>query len=95
MPDHIKDIAINASDKIYEQDDLGPVQSIKNSISFILTQITQLAQFLQDNEYEVTTAYKKEEKVTKITKHLLTNVCNFFLNLLFRMYHQSILERRL
>lgn len=61
-PDSIKDIAINASDKIYEQDDLGPVQSIKNSLAFILTQITQLAQFLQDNEYEITTAYKKEEK---------------------------------
>ncbi|XP_018575471.1 dynactin subunit 1 isoform X5 [Anoplophora glabripennis] len=60
--DKIKDIAINASDKIYEQDDLGPVQSIKNSLSFILTQVTQLAQFLQDNEYEISTANKNEEK---------------------------------
>lgn len=58
----IKDLAINASDKIYEQDDLGPVQSIKNSLSFILTQITQVAQFLHDNEYEITTANKNEEK---------------------------------
>ncbi|VEN45973.1 unnamed protein product [Callosobruchus maculatus] len=33
--DKIKDIAINSSDKIYEQDDLGPVQSIKNSLAFI------------------------------------------------------------
>ncbi|XP_017784402.1 PREDICTED: dynactin subunit 1 isoform X2 [Nicrophorus vespilloides] len=60
--DKIKDIAINASDKVYEQDDLGPVQSIKNSIAFILMQITQLAQFLQDNEYEINTANKNEEK---------------------------------
>lgn len=59
----IKDLAINASDKIYEQDDLGPVQSIKNSLGFILTQITQITQFLQDNEYEITTASKNEEKV--------------------------------
>lgn len=58
----IKDLAINASDKIYEQDDLGPVQSIKNSLNFILTQITQVAQFLHDNEYEITTANKNEEK---------------------------------
>lgn len=60
----IKDIAITASDKIYEQDDLGPVQSIKNSLNLILTQITQVAQYLQDNEYEITTANKNEEKVS-------------------------------
>lgn len=62
--DKIKDLAINASDKVYEQDDLGPVQSIKNSLSFILTQITQIAQFLQDNEFEITTANKNEDKPT-------------------------------
>ncbi|XP_050506481.1 dynactin subunit 1 isoform X1 [Diabrotica virgifera virgifera] len=61
-PDKVKDIAINASEKFYEQDDLGPVQSIKNSLNFIMTQITQLAQYLQDNEYEITTASKNEEK---------------------------------
>lgn len=59
----IKDIAITASDKVYEQDDLGPVQSIKNSLTFIVTQISQLAQYLQDNEYEISMAYKREEKV--------------------------------
>lgn len=64
--DKIKDIAISASDKVYEQDDLGPIQSIKNSLSFVLTQITQLAQFLQDNEYEIHTANKNEEKVTTV-----------------------------
>jgi hypothetical protein len=63
--DKIKDIALNASDKIYEQDDLGPVQSVKNSLTFIVTQITQLAQFLQDNEYEINTANKNEEKVNR------------------------------
>lgn len=61
--DKIKDIAINASDKVYEQDDLGPIQSIKNSLTFVLTQVTQVAQFLQDNEYEISTANKNEEKV--------------------------------
>lgn len=59
----IKDIAMTASDKIYEQDDLGPVQSVKNSLGLLLTQITQIAQYLQDNEYEITTANKNEEKV--------------------------------
>lgn len=59
----IRDIALSASDKIYEQDDLGPVQSIKNSLSLVLTQITQIAQYLQDNEYEITMANRNEEKV--------------------------------
>lgn len=63
VPEQIKDIAINASEKFYEQDDLGPVQSLKNSMNFIQTQITQLAQFLHDNEYEITTANKNEDKV--------------------------------
>lgn len=59
----IKEAAINASDKVYEQDDLGPVQSIKNSLGSILTQISQLSQFLQDNEYEINMANKNKEKV--------------------------------
>ena len=62
--DKIKEIALNASDKVHEQDDLGPVQSVKNSLSFIVTQVTQIAQFLEDNEYEIATASKKEEKVS-------------------------------
>lgn len=57
---------MNASDKIYEQDDLGPVQSIKNSLAFILTQITQVAQFLQDNEYDINVSSRNEEKVSYI-----------------------------
>lgn len=60
----IKDIAINASDKIYEQDDLGPVQSIKNSLTFIVTQITQISQFLQDNEFDISTSSRSPEKTT-------------------------------
>ena len=59
----LKDLAMSASDKVYEQDDLGAVQSIKNSLSFTLTQITQIAQFLQDNEYEINTSTRSEEKV--------------------------------
>lgn len=60
----IKDIAINASDKVYEQDYLGPVQSIKNSLAFTLTQITQVSQFLQDNEYDIAVGSKNEDKVS-------------------------------
>nr|CAI5831015.1 unnamed protein product [Callosobruchus analis] len=60
--DKIKDIAINSSDKIYEQDDLGPVQSIKNSLSFIVSQISEVAKYLQANEYEISMASKKDDK---------------------------------
>lgn len=62
-PEKLKEFAINASDKIYEQDDLGPVQSLKNSFAFISTQISQIAQFLQDNEYDISVANRNEEKV--------------------------------
>lgn len=54
---------MSASDKIYEQDDLGPVQSIKNSLAFILTQVSQVAQFLQDNEYDINVTNLNDEKV--------------------------------
>ncbi|CAG9772136.1 unnamed protein product [Ceutorhynchus assimilis] len=56
----LKDIAMAASDKIYEQDDLGPIQSIKNSISWLLTQITNISKVLQDNELQFIS--NKEEK---------------------------------
>ncbi|XP_044753810.1 dynactin subunit 1 isoform X2 [Coccinella septempunctata] len=62
--DKLKDIAINASDKIYKQDDLGPVQSIKNSLTFVVTEITQIAQFLQDNEFDISTSSRCPEKAT-------------------------------
>ncbi|KAF5304178.1 hypothetical protein FQR65_LT08072 [Abscondita terminalis] len=64
--DQMKDFAVNASDAIYEQDDLGPVQSIKNSLSFIVTQITQLSQFLQDNEYNITNIKNEETPIPPI-----------------------------
>nr|CAI5831013.1 unnamed protein product [Callosobruchus analis] len=58
----IKDIAINSSDKIYEQDDLGPVHNIKDSLSFIVSQISEVAKYLQENEYEISMASKKDDK---------------------------------
>lgn len=82
---------MNASDKIYEQDDLGPVQSIKNSLSFILTQITQTAQFLQDNEYEITKAAKAEEKVTLF---IISDVFAPYKTIFLRWFRQFRYERR-
>ncbi|KAF7279198.1 hypothetical protein GWI33_007604 [Rhynchophorus ferrugineus] len=58
----LKEFAMTASDRIYEQDDLGPVQSVKNSLSFLLTDATNIAKFLQDNEMQFTG--QKEERPT-------------------------------
>lgn len=82
--DKIKDIAIMASDKVYEQDDLGPIQSIKNSLAFILSQVTQIAQCLQENEFEITTANKNEEKVNKYKK--------LFMTVLIRIKYNSCMQ---
>ncbi|XP_074029594.1 dynactin subunit 1 isoform X2 [Leptinotarsa decemlineata] len=63
----LKEIAHSASDKVYEQDDLGPVQSIKNSLTYLLNEATKIAQFLLDNEYEISTASSSiDEKVPPI-----------------------------
>uniref|UniRef100_A0AAR5PMJ9 Dynactin subunit 1 n=1 Tax=Dendroctonus ponderosae TaxID=77166 RepID=A0AAR5PMJ9_DENPD len=51
----IKEIAMVASDKVYEQEDLGPVQSIKQSLSLLLTQIANITKALQDNELQFST----------------------------------------
>lgn len=61
----LKDIAINASDKVYEQDDLGPVQSIKNSLAFILTGVVHISQHLVNYEVEISTTNKNLEKVNR------------------------------
>lgn len=86
--DKFKEFAINSSDKIYEQDDLGPVQSLKNSFAFITTQISQIAQFLQDNEYDISVSNRNEEKVfynfffVDLNCNIMhkNNVNNIFLN---------------
>lgn len=54
---------MTASDRVYEQDDLGPSQSIKQSLSFIASQINTISKFLQDNELQF--AISKDEKVVK------------------------------
>ncbi|CAG9857585.1 unnamed protein product [Phyllotreta striolata] len=60
--ERMKEAAVNASEKFYEQDDLGPVQSVKNSLGFIQAHLDRLAQYLHDNEYEIATANRTEEK---------------------------------
>ncbi|KAL1514252.1 hypothetical protein ABEB36_003539 [Hypothenemus hampei] len=54
-PEKIKEIAMNASDHVYEQDDLGPIQSIKNSLALLTTNITSLLKALQENELQFST----------------------------------------
>lgn len=58
-----------SSDKVYEQEDLGPVQSIKQSLSLLLAQIANITKALQDNELQFTT--NPDENVSKLLKNLL------------------------
>lgn len=66
----ILDLLAIASEKVYEQDDLGPSQNLKTALSSTNTDIAQLAQYLLDNEYEilsVSSAAKQEKPQPPIT----------------------------
>ncbi|XP_055637858.1 dynactin subunit 1 isoform X2 [Toxorhynchites rutilus septentrionalis] len=62
--DKLWDIISNACEKVYEQDDLGPSQNIRSVLSKTSTDMSQLAQYLLDHEYEIMsgTNLKTEEK---------------------------------
>lgn len=61
--DKIKEFAHVSSDKIYEHEDHGPVESLKASVAFIQTKVTKIAQAMQDGEYDISTLTSTEEKV--------------------------------
>ncbi|XP_055613373.1 dynactin subunit 1 isoform X2 [Uranotaenia lowii] len=63
--DKLWEIISNACEKVYEQDDLGPSQNIRSVLSNTSTDMSQLAQYLLDHEYEImsgTNAKVPEEK---------------------------------
>ena len=51
------------SEKIYEQDDRGVSQNIRNVLSSTNTEMAQLAQYLLDHEYEIMSNTTGSEKV--------------------------------
>ncbi|XP_059611897.1 dynactin subunit 1 isoform X3 [Phlebotomus argentipes] len=53
-----------ACDRIYEQDDRGPSQNMRNVLSAVNTDMSQLAQYLLDHEYEIMAAPVAVEKPT-------------------------------
>ncbi|XP_050299895.1 dynactin subunit 1 isoform X2 [Anthonomus grandis grandis] len=62
----LKEIAMNASDRVYQEDDLGPIQSIKASLALLLSQTTAFAKVLQDNEAQFILS-KEEKPIPPIT----------------------------
>lgn len=52
-----------ASDKHYQQDDLGPLQSIKRSLQTVCAEVASLAQFTQQQEYQINSSLKQETVV--------------------------------
>ncbi|XP_052889926.1 dynactin subunit 1 isoform X2 [Anopheles moucheti] len=63
--DKLWEILSSGCEKVYEQDDLGPSQNVRNVLSAASTDMGQLAQYLLDHEYEIisaTNTAKPEEK---------------------------------
>uniref|UniRef100_A0A182S043 Dynactin subunit 1 n=1 Tax=Anopheles funestus TaxID=62324 RepID=A0A182S043_ANOFN len=63
--DKLWEILSNGCEKVYEQDDLGPSQNVRNVLTAASTDMGQLAQYLLDHEYEIisaTNTAKPEEK---------------------------------
>ena len=61
--DKIKEFACVSSDRIYEHEDHGPFEILKASVAFIQTEVTKVAQAMQDGEYDIRTLSSTEEKV--------------------------------
>ncbi|XP_067011702.2 dynactin subunit 1 isoform X2 [Anabrus simplex] len=62
--DKLRELAHTATDRIYEHEDRGPVESIKWSLGLIQAEVAKLSQFLQENEYDISIGTNTEEKVT-------------------------------
>jgi hypothetical protein len=60
----VKEFAHVSSDRIFEHEDRGPVESLKMSVGFIQTEVAKIAQAMQDGEYDVNTSTSTEEKVS-------------------------------
>lgn len=62
--DHGKlwEILAQQCENVYEQDDRGPSQNIRTVLTDANTDMSQLAQYLLDNEYEIMSASGKEQK---------------------------------
>nr|CAD7426657.1 unnamed protein product [Timema monikensis] len=62
--DKVKEFAHVASDHVYEQDDRGPVESLKTSVCFILGEVATLTQAVQEAEFDINPNITAEEKST-------------------------------
>jgi dynactin 1 len=62
--DKVKEFAHVSSDKIFEHEDRGPVESLKTSVGFIQTEVARIAHAVQDGEYDINTSSSTEEKVS-------------------------------
>lgn len=60
-----------ACDKVYEQDDRGPAQNIRSVLSTTNTDMSQLAQYLLDNEYQIMASPNKKDKEKSVSPIIL------------------------
>lgn len=66
---HVKlwELLAQLSERVYEQDDRGASQNIKNMLTNANTDMSQLAQYLLDNEYEIMSVKPTEKTQLPIT----------------------------
>jgi dynactin 1 len=65
--DKVKEFAHASSDRIFEHEDRGPVESLKMSVGFIQTEVAKIAQAMQDGEYDINTSNFDEKVSRKMT----------------------------
>ena len=66
--DQLMDLATSSSASVYEQDDLGPLNSIKRSLEFIMKHVEFLLHYFEENETSLVNS----------TKNLHVKVIYFF-----------------
>lgn len=69
--DKLKEFAHSSCDRVYENEDRGPVETLKNSMSFLLAEVAGMAQVLQEAEYDNNTSTQAAtEKVRVLARWL-------------------------
>lgn len=65
--DKLWELMSQLCERVYEQDDRGVTQNIKNVLTTANTDMSQFAQYLLDNEYEIMSAAEKEKVLPPIS----------------------------
>lgn len=62
-PANLRKLWAAASDRHYAQDDQGPLLSVKVSLQLLMAEVASLAQYTQQQEYQIHGTLKQDTKV--------------------------------